>query len=144
MDISQRHPEVEARLVALADAANTADGKINLLGEFDVLWAGQVPCLWPALTFVAKLRWRFSYEGPQALQLLILDEDEHLVAAPVDLRLARGKPRLKDTEDGAVIIVTVRMAQFREYGTYRFTVVADGKFVCSAPLHVAKPPAATP
>lgn len=56
----------------LADAANlTADGKLNILGVFDVLRALQLPAVHPRVHLVARLKARASDAGTHRLALQV-------------------------------------------------------------------------
>lgn len=46
---------MEAKLALICNSANVSqEGKLNILGEFDTIWAEQVPVKWPSLTLVAR------------------------------------------------------------------------------------------
>jgi hypothetical protein len=129
---------MRCQLVALCEAANTtADGKINILGEFDTLHfqMGQ-PLIFPTIVFVAKVKAQASELGQHTVQLRVMDEDEQLVAMLLDARAEMANHPTPGVEAGLPLIIPVHNAKFPALGTYRFQLVLDGEVLTEAPIHV--------
>ena len=135
-------PGVRVQLAALADAANaTADGKLNVLGVFDVLWTQGFPAVHPMMAFVAYLQLSANV-GPEVhLQLRCLDEDMHLVGSVLDLHgTFTGGTRVRGVAPSAPVIIGIRHAEFDSEGTYSFELWLNDQWVCAADLHVIQLP----
>ncbi|NOT29677.1 MAG: hypothetical protein HOP15_04415, partial [Planctomycetes bacterium] len=75
---------MHARLAVLADAANTtAEGKLNILGEFNVIFAARVPFTWPRMFLALKLETDPGEGGQHTLRIRVIDEDARLVAPEI-------------------------------------------------------------
>lgn len=128
-------------LVALADAANVSmEGKLNLLGEFDLINAKSLPFTWPKMVFVAKLKSSEADLGKHSIQLRVLDEDMQLVAMVMEGGLEIPENSNPGIESGLPIIVPINLAKFERTGTYTFQLVLDEQVACEAQLHVRLTP----
>lgn len=134
---------MRAVLVALADAANVSvEGKLNLLGEFDVINSSKLPVAWPKMIFVAKLKTSEADVGAEhSIQLRVLDEDMQLVAMAMEGELVIPENPNPGIESGLPVLVPITMAKFERVGTYTFQLVVDGHVACEAQLHIRlRPP----
>ena len=133
---------MHARLAVLADAANTtAEGKLNILGEFNVLLAARVPTKWPRMFLVFKLETEPGEVGKHSLRLRIIDDDGQPTAQEIKgeleftpSRYATGVPM------SGTMIFDIRDALFSKYGTYEFEIYVDNDRIQTVPLHVAPRP----
>jgi hypothetical protein len=129
-------------LAALCDAANiSANGKLNILGEFDTILAPQVPVVYPSIVFVAKLKTGETDIGQHALHLRVVDDDMKLVTSLDGTFEVRSQP-VPGIESGIPVILQIANAAFGDYGTYLFELRVDNQKMCDLPLHVRQ--AATP
>ncbi|MFN8653935.1 MAG: hypothetical protein U0133_18680 [Gemmatimonadales bacterium] len=131
---------MHCQLSALAEAANlSADGKINILGEFDTLWAlGEPPVVHPSMVFVAKLKAGEADRGAHKIQLRVVDEDMKLVALLVDAQMQLQDSPIPGSEGGVPIIVPVTAASFPDFGTYEFQLLIDDDVKCRPQVHVRR------
>ena len=68
------------QLSVLADAANLSqEGRLNLLGEFNTLFAAEVPVAHPVLWFVAKMQAGAGDFGHHRIHLQVVSEDGETV-----------------------------------------------------------------
>lgn len=125
---------------AIAEAANqSADGKINILGEFDTLWAhAEPPVSHPVMVFVAKLKAGEADMGMHRVQLRVVDEDMKLVHMVLDGEMELSNNPTPGSEAGVPIIVPIHGASFPRLETYKFQLLVDGKVMCEPPLHVMR------
>ena len=65
--------DIEAFL--LCDAATDQHGKLNILGAFDRIFAGEVPMTHPACSVAARIRFDRIEEGQHEVRLLMIDQD---------------------------------------------------------------------
>ena len=135
---------MKLQLAALCEAANvSAEGKINILGEFDTINTPSTPTFWPLMVFVAKLKIGQTDIGEHSVSLRVLDEDMQLVADPVEGAVRIAELPASGIETGWPLILRIGNAQFKTFGTYTFEFRVDGATIVELPLHVQKIPAAS-
>lgn len=68
---------MEVQLAVLADAANIAQqGKLNILGVFDTIWAANFPAVHPSMVVALRLRLEYGDgAGDHDLEVVLQDED---------------------------------------------------------------------
>jgi hypothetical protein len=75
----------------LADAANvTAEGKINILGEFNLIRAPQLPIGVASFTLVFRLEAAGNEPSDHSFTIVLLDEDGDLVRPIVEGKFSLG------------------------------------------------------
>lgn len=133
---------MDVQLAVLADSANLSqEGKLNILGEFDTLWAPEAPVSLAQMCFVAKVRFSrgdLGNEGFVALELRVVDDDGGLVAPLITIRFI-ARPEAIGTGEPLVgpIIVPIVGATFERFGTYSFELrEMQGPVATTIPLHV--------
>ena len=132
---------MKCQLAALCDAANmSANGKLNILGEFDTLFARQVPAVHPCLVFVAKLKTGERDVGAHTFHLRVVDDDMNLVTSLDGQFDVRGQP-VPGIESGFPVILQITNAAFGAYGSYMFELRVDNTKMCELPLQVRTVPA---
>lgn len=135
---------MEIQLACLADAANLSqEKKLNVLGEFDVIWAEKVPVRWPILFFVAKFKASVGEGDTFSFVVRVLDDDGQLISTPMEFTTVATRQPDPGLQHSGAIIVGIRDATFKDYGTYSFDLVGNGSLLCSVPLHV-RPRVGTP
>ena len=131
---------MKCQLAALCDAANmSANGKLNILGEFDTLFTRQVPAVHPCMVFVAKLKSGEADIGAHTFHLRVVDDDMNLVTSVDGKFEVRSQP-VPGIESGFPVILQIGNAAFGDYGSYMFELRVDDKKMCELPLHVRKAP----
>jgi hypothetical protein len=121
----------------LADAANvTAEGKINILGEFNIIRAPELPITVASFTLVFRLEADGNEPADHTFQIRLLDEDGNLVRA-----LADGTFQLVDSIYEGVPrriqgIVPIALATFDRVGTFTFDILVDNQRPPGTPAEV--------
>lgn len=129
-------------LACLVDAGTVSgDGKINLLGVFNTLYAGKFPTTHPHMAYVARLEFEAGDSRQHSIQVRIVDDDGQLVNATPE-----GTVQLQENPPGEVVVAPLVMginnARFTHPGTYTFELLVDGQRVMETYLYVrARPPA---
>lgn len=131
---------MEVVLAVLADAANVSrEGKLNILGEFNSIWAGEMPVTWPMMCLVIKLE-ATAGEGPRhKLGVRVVDEDGRLAAPPIDGEVDFGPPFMPGLPHRSQFIIGIQGAVFKHHGAYAFEILVDGHHARSVPLYVNQP-----
>ena len=132
--------DIEAFL--LCDAATDQHGKLNILGAFDRIFAGEVPMTHPACSVAARIRFDRIEEGQHEIRLLMIDQD----GKPLGPKLkANANIKFRDDSDSLVsnLILVIQRLTFKEYGKYRIDLAIDGHIQASLSFTICQPPTQT-
>jgi hypothetical protein len=130
---------VEVDLAVVADAANVSqEGKLNILGVFDTIWAREFPCRHAAMVFVLRARADFTEQGAHQLEVRLIDADgAQLFKAEGPLHVPHGIPGRPIRPH---VILGLAGISFQKPGDFSFEVTVDNRHVRSVPLHVMAAP----
>ncbi len=121
----------------LADAANTTgSGKLNVLGEFNVLWAPDFPFVLTQMVLVLRLEATAGEGSEHELGIRIVDEDGHNAGPTLDGKIDMGKPWRPGLPYRSQTILTFQGAVFPKAGTYTFEIIGDKQQIGVIQLHV--------
>jgi hypothetical protein len=130
---------MKTTIALIADAANlTADGKLNILGEFNIIWSSAVPLAWPRLFLVLKLEKEPGDPVEFVLTVTIVDPDARPVMTPIRGSVNFGPPSPDGVPASGPIVFDIRNAYFPSYGHYAFEVRAGDSPFISIPLYVMR------
>ena len=124
------------QVAVLCDAATEDNGKLNLLGTFDTIYAPQLPAVHPQCAVALRITFFAADEGQRQLTINFINADGHLImpnfpTLPVAVRLPEDMHFLTRN-----FIVNFQNIQFAEAGLYSVDVRLDGKSQASIPLSV--------
>ena len=122
-------------LAVLCDAANVSrEGKLNILGVFSDLWAGQFPCTHPSLTLVVGLEATFTERGEHAVDIRLVDADGG------ELLKLDGRVNVQGPRPGRPIftqaILQLNNISFPKPGSYTLDILVDRRHERSVSLEV--------
>lgn len=125
--------DVEAFL--LCDCATDSQGKLNVLGAFDTLFAGKMPAVHPACTIAARMRFARVEEGEHRVRINVIDEDGRAVGPKLEDVIS---VRVRENENSSAcnIILNIQGLKLENYGEYRVDLAIDGRQEASLPLKV--------
>ena len=130
---------MRTEIFTLCDAATEQQGKMNLLGSFDHIFAKQEPIAHPFSAIAIKLRFSKIEEGNHKIKITFGDEDGNLVMpaieAPAIFRVAQG-----ETTAVAHLILNLQQMKLPKFGEYSIDLAIDGRAEASLPLYVRKMP----
>jgi hypothetical protein len=125
------------KLAVLADHVNeTKEGKLNLLGVFDVLFAKKLPAKHPKLFLVAVFEASVSEGSEHKAKVGVYDSDgQEVLPLTPELPLkfqptGRGKPFQ------ARLVVELEGLRFPHFGDYEFHLLIDGRIEGQVGLEV--------
>ena len=123
---------------ALCDAATDSQGKLNLLGTFDSIWAATLPARHPQCSVTVRLRFSRIEDGEHKITIHLVDEDGKLIVPPLDANL---QVRFAEEEQTAVanLVLNIQGMNIEKYGEYSVNLAVDGRQEASLPLFVRKP-----
>jgi hypothetical protein len=130
---------MEVDLAVIADAANVSqEGKLNILGIFDTIWAREFPFRHAAMVFVLRVKADFTEEGTHQLEVRLVDADgEQLFKAEGPIQVPSGAPGRPVKPH---VIMGLSGASFNRAGDYSFELVIDGQHLKSVPLYIMQAP----
>jgi len=125
--------QIEAFL--LCDAATDSQGKLNLLGAFDVIGAVTFPVTHPACTVVARMRFQRIEKGAHQVVIHFVDEDGQFVIPPfngnIDLQIGG-----EDRSATVNMIINLQGLTFKHAGEYTVALAIDGREAVRLPLRL--------
>ncbi len=123
----------------LCDAATDQQGKLNVLGAFDNIFAKKVPTMHPACAIAARIRFEKIEEGSHTIRIHIIDED----GKPIGPKL-EGNVNVRIGDDvgstATNIVLNIQRLKFEKYGQYRIDLAIDNQIMGSLPFHVREAP----
>ena len=126
---------MDIQIAALCDAATDSHGKLNILGTFDTINAGQMPAVHPQCSIALRLVFSKMEEGQKEMKLTFVDEDGKLVMPGIDIPVDVQVP-----DDTSFIsrnfIINIQQLRFERAGLYGIDIAVAGHHIGSIPLLV--------
>lgn len=128
---------MEVALALLADAANTTrDGKLNVLGVFDAIYAPKFPSAHPSMVLVLRLEaLADDWDRKHELDVRFIDEDGAQLLK-IDARVLvppggdSGRPR-RFTHP-----IQINGLSFKKPGNFAFEIRVNGELATTLPLSI--------
>lgn len=123
----------------LADAAQTAEGKLYVLGGgIDRITTRKFPTTHPFMTLVIKLKLHPSECGRQhKLDIELWDQDGQRVGPQISGELSRERQPDAPTQPVFFqVVLNVIGAKFDRPGMYEFHILVNGEYLKSVPLEL--------
>jgi uncharacterized protein DUF6941 len=127
---------MEVKLALLADGANMSrEGKLNLFGIFDTIFARSFPVTHPQMQLVLRFEAPAREAGKtcQVEVQLVADDGRVLFRLPGTLTV---QPRGLGDAVRMDHVLTLNNVPFERPGRYRFDVLVDGETAAVVPLEV--------
>ena len=123
----------------LCDAATNPQGRLNVLGAFDNIFAKKIPIKHPACAIAMRIRFEKIEEGDHPMRINIIDEDGNSIGPKLEGNISiRLGPGLDSY--AANIVLNIQGLEFKKYGKYRIDLAIDGQIKGSLPLTVREVP----
>ena len=131
------------QVAVLCDAATDDNGKLNLLGSFDTIYARELPAIHPQCAVALRVTFLAGDEGKRALKLSFVDADGHAIMPGIDSPVEVTLP--EDMHFGTRnFIINIQQLKFDQPGLYSVDLTLDGQPQASIPLLVKHVPPAQP
>ena len=131
------------QVAVLCDAATDDNGKLNLLGAFDTIYARELPAIHPQCAVALRVTFLSGDEGKHQLRLNFVDADGHAIMQPIDIPVEVTLP--EDVHFGTRnFIINIQQLKFEEPGLYSVDLALDGQSQSSIPLLVKHVPPPQP
>jgi hypothetical protein len=123
------------QVAVLCDAATEDNGKLNLLGAFDTIYAPQLPAVHPQCAVAMRVTFMSGDEGERKLKLNFVNADGRAIMPPIEIPVSVVLP-----DDVHFVtrnfIVNFQNLQFNEAGLYSVDVRLEDKSQGNIPLSV--------
>ena len=123
------------QVAVLCDAATEDNGKLNLLGAFDTIYASQLPAVHPQCAVALRITFFATDEGERQLTLNFINADGRSIMPPIEVPVAVALP-----EDAHFLtrnfVVNIQQLRFAEAGLYSVDIRLDGQSQAGIPLLV--------
>ena len=131
---------MNVQVAVLCDAATDDNGKMNLLGAFDTIYAQQLPAVHLQCAVALRVTFAADDEGKRKLKLNFINADGRAIMPAIEVPVAVALP-----DDAHFLtrnfIVNIQQLKFAEAGLYSMDVRLDDKSQASIPLLVKNLPA---
>lgn len=127
------------QLAVLCDAATDYNGKLNILGTFDTIFAQQFPAAHPQCSVALRISFSKMEEGQHALKINLVDEDGKSIMPPVDIPVEIILPG-DATFLSRNFVLNIQQLKFSAAGLYAIEIAVDGQHEASIPLAVKQMP----
>jgi hypothetical protein len=131
---------MKVELFVLCDAATDYQGKMNILGTFDAIWAKQMPAVHPLCAVALRLRFLKIEEGKHKVKISIVDEDGKAVVQPLEAGVNVQFKNAPFTSIATNMILNLQGLKFPNYGEYSIDLAIDGRHEASLPLNINQIP----
>ena len=130
---------MKIEIFSLCDAATDNQGKLNILGTFDQIYAAKMPVVHPACAIAMRLRFDKMEEGIHRVNLQLVNPDGIPVFRPMEGEV---NPRMaEDVESVAVnLILNFQHIKFDVYADYQINLAIDDVGMAVLPLRVREMP----
>ncbi|GEM_PF-84552 len=129
------------QVAVLCDAATDDNGKLNLLGAFDTIYARELPATHPQCAVALRVTFSSEDEGKRQMKLNFVDADGRAIMPPIEIPVEVTLPG--DMHFGTRnYILNIQQLKFEEPGLYSLDVMFDEKVQASIPLlvrHITPP-----
>jgi hypothetical protein len=126
---------MKVELFVLCDAAADYNGKLNILGTFDTIWAKQIPAVHRQCAIALRARFSRIEEGDHMVKIHIVDEDGKAVVPSLE---AGVHVQFGETPSSVSMnmIFNIQGLTINDYGEYSIDLAIDGRHEASLPLYM--------
>jgi hypothetical protein len=128
---------MEVGLKVLCDAANVMpDGRLNILGEFEVINFFQVPFIVPSMALVLRLIASPGEKGTShIINVVIVDEDGKPVAPPAIINVPV-PISVPGVDVKFCVVLGINSITFQKFGDYRLDITINNESKGQIPFKI--------
>ncbi len=121
----------------LCDAATDSNGKLNVLGAFDTLFAKETPVQHPYCCIALRLRFSKFEEGNHKVRINFTDEDGKSALPGIDGSL---NIKIADNLFSSVVnlVFNLQRIKFDKFGEFSLSLSIDDKQIAQLPLYLRR------
>ncbi|MCF3649464.1 DUF6941 family protein [Synoicihabitans lomoniglobus] len=118
---------MKVELFTICDFAADYGGKLNVVGIFDTIFAGQTPFVHPRWCVALKLRFEKMEEGDKKIRLSLVDDDgKSVLEQPIELNI-NVKLSPDQNQSIANIVLNLDRIQFNSFGEHAVDLAINGR-----------------
>jgi hypothetical protein len=121
----------------LCDAATDQQGKLNVLGAFDNIFAEKMPVRYPACSIATRIRFDKSEGSSHSVKMQIIDIDGNKLGPKLEGPLSVKTPPGRNSSV-ANLILNIQGLELGQYGEYQIDLLIDNEIRASLPLRVSE------
>ncbi len=126
---------MDIEIFTLCDAAADYQGRLNILGVFDTIFAPQMPAAHPFCSVALRIRFQKTEAGQHRLTVHIVNIDGNLLIPAIEGAI--GIEILGNSQiASANVVLNLGQLQFKTYGEYAINLAIDGRQEASLPFWV--------
>jgi len=133
---------MDIEVFVLCDAATNYQGRLNILGTFDTIWARQLPVSHPHCAVALRLRFSKIEEGEHKVKINIIDQDGNSIAPPLNASANLGFKENSESTVATNLIMNINGLKLEKYGNYAVDLAINGRQEASLPLRIRQLPEA--
>jgi len=118
----------------MCDGANDSHGKLNILGAFDMIVAGEFPFVHPHCTIALRLRYDRTDGQESTIRLVLQNAAGDAVLTSIDTTVKRAAAA--NPTASANLIVNINALRFEKPDDYSIMLQVDGMPAAIIPLYV--------
>ena len=122
---------------SLCDAATANQGKLNMLGVFDVIWSSKIPVIHPQCSIALRIRFDSIERGDHKISVNFVDIDGKHILPPANGTIKVNFPD-EQSSGASNLIFNLQGLKLERYGEYSLDLAIDGRSEASLPLIVKK------
>ena len=118
----------------MCDGANDSHGKLNILGAFDMIVAGEFPFVHSHCTIALRLRYDHSDGQESMIRLVLQNAAGNAVLTSIDTTVKRAASA--NPTASANLIVNINALRFEKPDDYSIMLQVDGMPAAIIPLYI--------
>jgi len=125
-------------VITICDAATESQGKLNILGAFDTIFAKELPAHHPQCAITVRVRFSPEEKGEHKIFIDIIDE----LKAPLVPRYEQTfTVRIPGEEQSGIanFIINYQNLALKQYGEHKINLDIDGKLKATLSFFVKGP-----
>lgn len=130
---------MDTEVFVLCDAATDSQGKLNVLGAFDTIFAPNLPTNHPQCAIAARVRFSPNEGGDHSFQIIFKDIEGKNLLPPFQGNVSV-QFNIPDQPARLNIIISLTGIKFEAYGGYTVNLEVDGTSLARIPFLVTKSP----
>lgn len=127
--------KIEAFL--LCDAATDSQGKLNVLGAFDTIFAKKTPVIHQSCSIALRIRFSKLEEGEHKIKIDIVDEDGKKIVPTMNgsLNVKIGERLFSSVVN---LVLNIQRLKLDKFGEYSVNLAIDGREVSDLPVYLGE------
>ncbi|MDR3404153.1 MAG: hypothetical protein P4L99_16770 [Chthoniobacter sp.] len=136
-DIGIEDRDLRVEMFVLCDGATEHDGRLSLLGTYDLVHVSNLPCVLPVATVVLRVRFWPEECRVHTFRIVLTSPDGEPVGSPVEVT-ATLQPACGERSAACNLIVPFQNVRIEKAGEHTFDFYLDDKIEGRLPICVCR------